>query len=111
MDDNGISMIVYCLKCDDLHKITSRRAERLIYQYQLRIVEAAITEPLPSHELTERDLILRNAFCVNEDDTKDNLIPQWKQHVETLLGKRRNLANLSRQAQVRRNRQQKVRNT
>lgn len=83
------NMNVYCMKHDELHAISFHKAERLIYQYQLRIVEAATSDPLPANELTDRAKIIQNAFCVAEDDHSDNIIPEWRAHIDQCMSGRR----------------------
>lgn len=92
-------MDIYCTKHDEIHTIKQHDAEKLIYQYQIRIAEAATTLPLPPNELTQVDSILKNAFCVIEDGRK--VIPQWRKHVDQMLGRRRYLLRLNTQTRHR----------
>lgn len=94
-------MDIYCYKHNEIHSIHQREAEKLIYQYQIRIIEAATSLPLPNNELTSTDAVLRNAFCVKEDVKKT--IPKWRKHVDQTLGKRRNITRQETQAQHRNN--------
>lgn len=94
-------MDIYCLKHDEIHTIKQHDVEKLIYQYQIRIVEAATSPALPNNELTETEKILKNAFCVLTDNKK--VIPEWRKYVDRCLGRRRAILRMDTQARHRNN--------
>lgn len=93
------NMDIYCMKHDEIHTIKQHDAEKLIYQYQIRIAEAATSLALPHNELTQTEAILKTAFCVIEDGRK--VIPQWRKHIDKMLGRRRYLLRLNTQTRHR----------
>lgn len=99
-------MDLYCHKHDTIHVMHQAAVERLVYQYQFRIAEAALAKPLPQNNpLTSLSNLVKNGFCPLEDaQDKTPNTRNWRSHTDKTLGRRRYLKNLTSQAKARRTR-------
>lgn len=104
MASAAIYVDLYCHKHDAIHRVGTATVERLIYQYQRRIAEAATSRPLPAgNVLTDLEYVSQNAFCPVED-TKSAFVKSWSTWINATLTKKRKVQYLNRQTKARRNR-------
>lgn len=97
-------MQVYCYKHGTMHVMHQGAVERILYQYQFRIAEAATSKPLPpNNPLTTLDHVVKTAFCPVEDAREKNQ-KQWRKFVDDTLGLKRRLLRLNSQSRARRTR-------
>lgn len=98
-------MDIYCTTHDTIHTMHQAAVEKLIYQYQFRIAEAALSKPLPQNNpLTSLSHVLEHGFCVMEDVKSKSVTKNWRSHIDKSLGRRRYLQRLDSQAKARRTR-------
>ena len=101
---DGIIIRVYCHKHDRLHEVSGLQAEKLIYQYQYRIAEAATSPSLPlNNPLTTTDYVAAHAFCVVED-YREKWTDGWKKFMNKAMDKKRMLIKMDSQSKARRTR-------
>lgn len=104
MSSAAIYVDLYCHKHDAVHRIGANTVEKLIYQYQRRIAEAATSRPLPAgNELTDLEFVSRNAFCPVED-SKTKFGALWVGWINATMTKKRKIQYLNRQTKQRRSR-------